>query len=293
MMERPYFTIAGMAVIVLATLAWPSIGEADWKERLQSAEDPMTVWSQAVRAREKEALASALTELDDEALPASGKLVKRLIPGGDLAAHSSEELQVKLVGLLPKALGDPKAAGYHLWKIAQLSPRDELRTAALETLKNLPEEALPAGYVEMTSEETGDAINPAKMARGKEVYMRPAVCFTCHQPNGEGIPLAFPPLAGSEWLDGNTERLVKIVLKGLMGEITVKGETYNNVMLPLELMLKDDEIADVLTYVRNSWGNQQPEVTADQVAAIREMTKDRTTPYQVSEILEAHPLSTE
>lgn len=98
------------------------------------------------------------------------------------------------------------------------------------------------------------------------------------------------PLAGSEWLDGDTERLIKIVLKGLMGELTVKGESYNNVMTPLELLLKDNEIADVLTYVRNEWGNSGPEVKTEEVSALREALKGQTLPYQVEEILKEHPL---
>ena len=75
-----------------------------------------------------------------------------------------------------------------------------------------------------------------------------------------------------------------------MGPIEVKGEPYNGVMTPLGMMLKDEEIADVLTYVRNEWGNSGPEVSAEEVKAVREATKDQQLPYQAADLLKEHPL---
>ena len=95
-----------------------------------------------------------------------------------------------------------------------------------------------------------------------------ATCSACHQPTGLGIPGAFPPLAGSEWVNGPVENLIRIQLRGLMGEIEVKGVKYNSVMPPNATM-SDDQIAEVLTYVRNEWGNKGSAVTPDMVKALR------------------------
>jgi len=111
----------------------------------------------------------------------------------------------------------------------------------------------------------------ASVARGKELYDSPGLCTTCHQPNGAGVPGAFPPLAGSEWIDGPVENLVKIVKFGLMGEIEVAGVKYNTVMTPalkLGKPLTDQEIADVLSYVLVTYGTDQKPISVDKVTEI-------------------------
>lgn len=95
-----------------------------------------------------------------------------------------------------------------------------------------------------------------------------ATCAACHQPTGLGITGAFPPLAESEWVAGPIENLIRIQLRGLQGEIEVNGQKFNSVMPPNATM-SDDEIAEVLTYVRNAWGNEGSEVTPDMVAELR------------------------
>ena len=117
---------------------------------------------------------------------------------------------------------------------------------------------------------------------GKEIYMKAApgggMCFTCHQQNGEGLAGQFPPLAGSDWVLGNKERLIKISMYGLMGEIEVNGVKYNNVMAPPGIppgSLTDDQIANVLTYIRNDWGNSASAVSAEEVATVRASLKGR------------------
>ena len=101
--------------------------------------------------------------------------------------------------------------------------------------------------------------------RGKEVY--DDFCVTCHLPNGEGVENTFPPLAGSDYLMKNRKASIRGVKYGQRGELIVNGVTYNNTMMPLGL--DDDEIADVMNFVYNSWGNQSDKmVTAEEVAAI-------------------------
>ncbi len=101
---------------------------------------------------------------------------------------------------------------------------------------------------------------------GKEVYDQ--YCVVCHQASGEGVPNAFPPIVQTEYISGDTERLIGIVLNGLTGEIEVNGEVYNGVMVAHNF-LSDAEVADVITYVRSNFGNEAPAVTAEQVAAVR------------------------
>lgn len=104
-----------------------------------------------------------------------------------------------------------------------------------------------------------------KIESGKLIYSQ--TCFACHQAAGEGIAGAFPPLAKSDYLNADVNRAIEIVLKGKTGEITVNGTTYNSVMT--RQAITDDEVADVLTYVYNSWGNNKTNVTTSQVSQVK------------------------
>jgi nitrite reductase (NO-forming) len=111
-----------------------------------------------------------------------------------------------------------------------------------------------------------EKVDPAQSA-GEATFAK--TCAACHQPNGQGMPNMFPPLAGSDYLaSARKETVIGHVLNGLQGEITVNGKTYNGVMPPLG-HLPDYEIAKVLTFVRASWGNKLDAVTADDVARVR------------------------
>ncbi len=101
---------------------------------------------------------------------------------------------------------------------------------------------------------------------GKEVYDQ--YCVVCHQANGLGVPNAFPPIVKTEYVNGDAERLIGIVLNGLTGEIEVNGEVYNGVMVAHNF-LSDTEVADVITFVRSNFGNEASAVTAEEVAAVR------------------------
>lgn len=128
---------------------------------------------------------------------------------------------------------------------------------------------------------------------GKEIYAREGYCETCHQPNGKGLTASgFPPLAGTPWVTGDQERLIKIVLKGLMGPISVLGQDYPGQvpMTPFEGMLDDSEVAAVLTYVRNSFGNQASAISPDLVKKVREDIKDHEGFFQPADLLKVHPM---
>lgn len=106
----------------------------------------------------------------------------------------------------------------------------------------------------------------ASVKRGEAVYS--STCLSCHQADGGGVPGVFPPLAKSDYLMGDPKRAIRTVLHGLSGEITVNGEPYNQEM-PAQSHLTDEQVADVLNYVRNNWGNKGPAITATQVKAER------------------------
>ena len=125
----------------------------------------------------------------------------------------------------------------------QTMPTDDSKKPVVKTAKSLSE----------------------KIASGKNLYTK--TCFACHQANGEGIANAFPPLAKSDYLNADVKRAIAIVLHGKTGEITVNGKKYNSVMT--KQTLTDDEVADVLTYVYNSWGNNKTNVTTNMVSEVK------------------------
>jgi mono/diheme cytochrome c family protein/glucose/arabinose dehydrogenase len=129
---------------------------------------------------------------------------------------------------------------------------------------------------------------------GREVFHREAHCVTCHQPDGKGVENTYPALAKSEWLDDN-ERMIKIVLKGLYGPLKFQGKEYGPAkntppMIGFGPLANDEEIAGVISYVRQSFGNDLDFVKADEVKRVREQVKDRNIFYMVEDILKEHPL---
>lgn len=114
-----------------------------------------------------------------------------------------------------------------------------------------------------------------------------AQCVACHQANGAGLAGVFPPLAGAEYLIGNEKLSINILLHGISGKLTVKGNVYNGMMPNFGDKLSDDEIAAVLSHVRTSFGNSASKIEAATVKAVREEGKDRTTPWDGDKELSA------
>lgn len=128
------------------------------------------------------------------------------------------------------------------------------------------------------------------------MYSREGYCNTCHQPDGTGLsPSGFPPLAGTVWVTGSDERLIKLVLNGLHGPIEVLGQKYGGQvpMTPFAGLLNDEEVASVLTYVRNSFGNKGSVISSEQVKKVRAATKEKSGFYSPEELLKQHPLEKE
>ena len=133
----------------------------------------------------------------------------------------------------------------------------------------------PSNTNDQNKEETKKAQNivvenqipPAIMKRGEEVYN--SYCIACHMRDGTGNPGMYPPLDQTDWVNGDKERLIGIILNGMSGPVEVKGETYNQVMVPHNF-LTDMQIADVLTYIRNSFGNNSGRITSEEVRKVRD-----------------------
>ncbi len=136
----------------------------------------------------------------------------------------------------------------------------------------LGDKAASMADIERAAAETkgGNLTLEAQIAAGGRLFN--GTCSVCHQLEGQGIPNVFPPLAGSDFLMADKTRSIGIVLNGKTGPVTVKGVEYNSVMPPMS-QLNDDEIANILTFERNSWGNKGAAVTAKEVAEQRAATK--------------------
>lgn len=120
-----------------------------------------------------------------------------------------------------------------------------------------------------SAQQAGTVTKGQQVQAGKVLYN--GTCSVCHQQNGEGLEGVFPPLANSDYLVADAERAVDVVLNGLSGPVTVNGVNYSSVMPPMS-QLNDDEIANILTFTLNTWGNEGATVSAEEVAAVRATT---------------------
>ncbi len=187
------------------------------------------------------------------------------------------------------------AAGKKIVGIATGQPLDEWMNGAAKTatdrLSGIAETVADEHPIGPVPENLTDS-EKALYRIGHEVYFRDAHCATCHQRDGKGMDPAYPPLAASDWVVGDPQRAIKLTLHGMMGPLELNGKKYdgNVPMTPFGGLLDDKEIAAVLTYVRNNFGNKAAAVQPEQVTRIREATKERKVFYQTSELLEQHPV---
>ena len=133
------------------------------------------------------------------------------------------------------------------------------------------------------------AAPPTPAQLGKSLYN--GNCANCHQGTGEGQPGSYPPLAGSEYVLGNKKRLSAIMLAGVSGPITVKGGTYSTQVMPgWAGVFTDEKLADIMTYLRSTWGNTANPVTADEVSAARSAcAAHASSPYSEADLLGIAP----
>lgn len=138
------------------------------------------------------------------------------------------------------------------------------------TLMSQTKKPAPAQTKKPASATQNKPALQASLERGKQVYLEQ--CLACHQADAGGVSGMNPPLIKTKWILGDKTTLVQVVLKGMTGEVEINGDTYHNVMAP-HSDLTDQQIADVLTYVRNNFGNKATAITAAEVKAIRAKTK--------------------
>ena len=150
-------------------------------------------------------------------------------------------------------------------------------------------------YVEPVGSIGEDPDSPIAKAYalGGELYAQEGYCQTCHQKDGKGLgATGYPPLAGSDWVTGDPERLIKLVMYGLYGPLEINGKKYNG-QVPMTAyggLMSNEEMAAVLTYVRNSFGNEASMIKPEEVGTVRTSTAGRKDMYSTEELLKEHPL---
>jgi mono/diheme cytochrome c family protein len=162
--------------------------------------------------------------------------------------------------------------------VTRLAPLLVLSLAlATQGLSEEKSQAPAAPVTKDTTARTPQAFQPNPQ-HGLRLYQRH--CQFCHQSMGEGLGVVFPPLARSEWVQGDPSLAIKVLLKGMFGKVKVKGAIYIGAMPPLEEQLNDQQIAEVLSYVRRSWGNKETTVTPSMVARVRKENTAQTEMWE-------------
>lgn len=149
----------------------------------------------------------------------------------------------------------------------------------------------PDEIEELTPDQKEDLRVERKINSGEKIFA--ARCASCHQTNGLGIAGQYPPLAGSEWVTSDPGIITNIILKGLKGEIVVKGETYGTTAAVnmAAVAINDSEIANVVSYVRQAWGNNAEEIFEDEVASIRADSAEKQDQWTGDQIISMYPES--
>ncbi len=186
--------------------------------------------------------------------------------------------RVRLEAIAAASWLNPKIALPIVQKAADRSIDEWIQPTFQTALANLEGRVLEA---EKKKEIKTNLVGREKalFVKGLEVYNREGHCATCHQEDGNGLPAAqFPPLTQTKWVLGDKDKLIKLTLHGLLGPIVVKGKKYPG-QVPMTPFkgLSDEEIASVLTYVRNDFGNQATPIYPEEVQRIRKETKDQSS----------------
>jgi glucose/arabinose dehydrogenase/mono/diheme cytochrome c family protein len=149
-----------------------------------------------------------------------------------------------------------------IWRIMYKGDKENFGEEQLAEMKRQKAESSNI----KTPDEIEDNLQKGEVAGGEKIYV--TYCSPCHQRDGKGASGRFPPLAGTDWVTGSKERLIGIILNGLEGPIEVNGEPYNNSM-PQHSFLKDEEVASVLTYIRQNFGNNAGAINVEEVKEVR------------------------
>lgn len=208
-----------------------------------------------------------------------------------LRAASDDHGRVRLEALVAASWLDPEQ-GIPIVTKASEAPLDKwMLNAHVTALAHLNDEAVVAPpEAEVKTDLQGEEL--ALFTQGKEIYRRDGYCGTCHRTDGSGLPASgFPPLTQTRWVLRDEDRLISLTLKGLLGPIQVAGQQYPGLvpMTPFEGLLDDEEIAAVLTYVRNSFGNEASAISPERVKEVRAAIDSEQGFYSPAELLEEYP----
>lgn len=270
------------AEVLPAVKAWVSAREPDAEDYEQRLLEGLWVtWGQ--NAIDQELLEAALQAKDYRVRAAAVQVLRY---GAHQVNRHAELLNIAAADAHPRVRMMALVAGTWL-------PEDSGRMV-LGTVEQQPVEGWMERFVEAAPKHlTGEGLKISKgteiivnhlkgddlaqFSSGWDIYHQDGSCRTCHQKGGKGLNASgFPPLKGSEWVNGDPKVLAKILLKGLIGPITVKGREYPGQvpMTPYENLLNDQQIADVMTYVRNAFGNRSSVISEEFVAGVRAEIKE-------------------
>ena len=140
------------------------------------------------------------------------------------------------------------------------------------------------GGAEETAQQGPPPEDKSPMAVGKALYSNN--CANCHQASGAGQPGAYPPMVGSEWVLGSKPMLASILLDGVAGPLSVHGSAFGSNVMPAWANMPNENLADIMTYIRGTWGNTGDPVTPDEVAAARAKDASRTSPWAQSDLMQ-------
>jgi mono/diheme cytochrome c family protein len=209
-------------------------------------------------------------------------------------AASDAEGRVRLEAIVAASWLEDRVAAAKIVSTASALPLDKWSQAAAKTAADRIAGRAEAPPAEQPAVKVPDHLAGAARAQflaGHKIYFREGHCATCHQPNGKGLDPAFPSLEKSPWVDGDSERLIKLAMYGMMGPLELNGKKYDGQvpMTPFAGMLNDTEMAAVLTFVRNSFGNRADPVTPEQVQRVRASNPGRVQFYTVEALLKENP----
>lgn len=211
---------------------------------------------------------------------------QQMMQGGMMHEEGMMGRGAGMMGMMGAREWDQQMLGMHegLAQMHGRAGRNEMAQMH-EQMTQWYRQALEATPADSAAGEGASAEGPAppegEAISGAELFVQQ--CATCHGAQGQGMSGAFPPLAGSEWVAGDEETPIRVVLHGLQGSVQVGGTTYNGVMPAFGSRLSDAEIAAILTHIRSSWGNEAPEVTADEVQEVRREYSGRTRSWSASD----------
>lgn len=238
---------------------------------------------QLLQAKDYKVRAAAVRVLRYSPIPDQVSLLKQ--------AADDNHGRVRLEAIVAASWLD-STDGLSILKVAGKKPFDDWMLDAFSTARAYLEgvEIKPKEEAIAKTDLKGTALELYN--KGSVIYAKEGYCMTCHQPDGNGLSSSgFPSLVGTKWIQGNDERLIKLVLKGLRGPLEIDGKKYTGQvpMTPFAGLLSDEEVASVLTYVRNSFGNKAPVISPAQVKKVRDAITGKKDFYTAQELLEQHP----